>query len=100
MKEETKDSLMQKESGTSLVPFGFVDLAQPQPMLRWRCQVRDSFPATALALCLFIAAEARSQTGQPDPAFDVGPGPNGTVLAILPLTNRTILVGGEFSQWN
>lgn len=63
-------------------------------------QVRSFFPATAVALCLFIAAVTRIQSAQLDPAFDVGTGPNGNVLTIVPLTNGTILVGGEFSRWN
>ncbi len=62
--------------------------------------MRSLFPATAGALCLFIAAAARLQSAQLDPAFDVGTGPNGNVLTIVPLTNGTILVGGEFSRWN
>src|SRR3954464_6527589 len=55
---------------------------------------------TIVSFYLFLVASARSQSGQVDPTFQPGRGPNGTVRAILPLSDGSILVAGDFSQWN
>lgn len=62
--------------------------------------MRNFLLATALSLSLFFAAAAPGQSGQVDPSFNPGPGPDGAVRAIVPLRDGSIVVGGNFSQWN
>jgi uncharacterized delta-60 repeat protein len=62
--------------------------------------MRSFLSVPGLYFYLLIAAVARGQAGHIDPTFNPGNGPNGAVRAIVPLSDSSILVGGDFSQWN
>ncbi len=62
--------------------------------------MRNFLLVTGLSLSLFFAEAALGQSGQVDPSFNPGPGPNGAVRAIVPLSDGSMVVGGSFSKWN